>query len=225
MPRKRQIDPEFFVDEEIAELSPYARLFYIGTWCHAEDTGILELKFNQLRVKIFPYEPDVDVESLYKELKDSGKLIEYSRNGKDYFMIKAFHKRQTIQHPSFSFLPMPPDPIRKEIPDFIRNKNKYRGPADESTNTHEGSRGLNEEYNRVELNRIEKNRIELNRNNNNSFSFSSDELKTLKMIFPKRSDEPALRIHLKNRDVPDDEIDHIIKVMFSGEKRYEMSEL
>lgn len=150
MPRKRQLDPEFFSDEEIARLSPLARLFYQGTWCYCEDTAVFKARFNTLKTQILPYD-EVNTENLYKELKQQKFIIEFINNGEVFAFIKGFHKRQIIQHPSRSILPLPPEPFLSKIPEKIRKLN-------ESSMSPQSK--LNEEYNRVELSRVELSRVE-----------------------------------------------------------------
>lgn len=125
MARKRQLDPEFFTDEEIGRLSPLARLFYQGTWCHCEDTGVFEVKPVTLKTQILPYD-QVSAEDLYKEIKKEKFYIEFVIDEKKYAFIKGFHKRQVIQHPSISILPLPPKPWVDMMPDNIRKNNKFK---------------------------------------------------------------------------------------------------
>ena len=152
MARKRQIDPEICVDEDMGALSRDARLFYILSWTHAEDTGVLELKPRTLKMKIFPYDNDIDIIGLIEELLNAGRYILYKDNEETHYLfIKSFHRHQIIQHPSKPKLPFPPEPYRSSI-----KKNIAKLATDEllSHNTHIA---LIEDYNRegrVELNRM-----------------------------------------------------------------------
>jgi len=146
--RKRQLDPEFFTDEEIAVLPFSGRLFYAGTWCNCEDTGVFEVKHLTLKAQIFPHDI-IDTEPLYSQIRNNGKYIEYRVDNKIYAFIKGFHNRQIIQWPSRSHLPLPPSPYLELIPEKIRKLN------DSSMSPHSV---LSESSRRIELNRIEKNR-------------------------------------------------------------------
>jgi hypothetical protein len=150
MARKRQLDPQFFTDEEIAAFSFEGRLFYAGTWCNCEDTGVFEVKHLTLKAQIFPHDV-IDTQPLYNQIRDAGKYIEYQAGEKTYAFIKGFHNRQIIQWPSRSHLPLPPPPYLELIPEKIRKLN------DSSMSPHSV---LTEHSQRIELNRIEKNRIE-----------------------------------------------------------------
>ena len=70
MARKRLIDPEFWLDEEISKISDRAKLLYIGMWNFADDSGVLEDIPEKIRVQVFPYDPKTEVKILLKELKD-----------------------------------------------------------------------------------------------------------------------------------------------------------
>lgn len=129
MPRKRMIDPEFWLDEELAELSMEARLFYIGTWNFADDYGVIEYRTKKLKAQIFPYD-DVDVERCIKELVKIGKLVPFSTNGRKYLYIKNFTKWQMINRPSKRRFAEPP----QEIEDSL---NTCKGLTEHSVSAHE----------------------------------------------------------------------------------------
>lgn len=148
MPRKRQLDPEFFSDEEIAKLSPLARLFYQGTWCFCEDTAVFKVKFPTLKMQILPYD-NVDVSLLYEEIFKEQFYVQFKNGSDTYAFIKGFHKRQIIQHPSRSILPLPPEPFLSKIPEKIKRLNEC-SLSPQLT--------LIEEYDRVELSRVELSR-------------------------------------------------------------------
>jgi hypothetical protein len=68
MARKRMIDPEFWSDEEIGNWSFPARLFYIGLWNFADDSGRFKAHNDLLKAQIFPYDKRLDIDKLKKEL-------------------------------------------------------------------------------------------------------------------------------------------------------------
>jgi len=187
--RKRQIDPEFFADEEVADFSITARLFYIGTWVHCEDTGVFEVKHRTLKGKIFPYD-ELNVEELYKQIRDRGKFIEFRSSGKLFSFIKGFHKRQTIQYPSRSFFPLPPEPYLSFIPSKIRKLNEC-SMSPQSV--------LTEESERIELSRVEL------------IGLSREEEENLKKIY---SSSEKLKKHLETRGFKLETINQTIKRIF-----------
>ena len=102
MARNRMIKPEFWSSEDILELSIEARLFFIGLWSFADDSGVLPKKALTLKCQIFPVD-NVDVKSILTELLNIGLLVEYSVEGNVYIQIKSWIKHQTIQHPTYRY--------------------------------------------------------------------------------------------------------------------------
>jgi len=96
--RIRSIKPEFFEDEELAELTPHARLFFIGTWMMADKNGVLENRPKLLQARIFPYESGAtaDVSRLIPTLVSGGYLASFDADGKSYLWIPTFHRHQRI---------------------------------------------------------------------------------------------------------------------------------
>jgi uncharacterized phage protein (TIGR02220 family) len=109
MARKRMIDPDFFLDEGLAELTPHARLLYIGSWTLADDRSFtLPYRPRWVKAQIFPYEM-VDIDSLVKSLVDSGKFLLFENDTKQYIFIPKMAKYQKIDRPSGNKYPYHPD--------------------------------------------------------------------------------------------------------------------
>jgi hypothetical protein len=135
MARKRIIDPEFWSDEEIGQWSYAARLFYIGLWNFADDSGRFKAHNDLLKAQIFPYEKKIDIDKLKKELNH--KIQWYEVEGLQYGYIRNFLKHQRIDRPTDSKLPEPPpfnepsaNPQRVVLPNISKvNISKDKGPA------------------------------------------------------------------------------------------------
>lgn len=101
MARKRMIDPDFWLDEELAELNPYTRLLYIGLWGICDDNhATLPFKPRWIKAQIFPYNDGVDVDKYLEELIRAGKLRVFSENDDNFLWIKNFFKFQRVERPS-----------------------------------------------------------------------------------------------------------------------------
>ncbi len=61
MARIRTIKPQFFLNEELAELPAMVRLLFIGLWTQADREGRLLDRPKRLKAEIFPYD-NFDVE-------------------------------------------------------------------------------------------------------------------------------------------------------------------
>lgn len=79
MARIRTIKPQFFKNEDIAELSAMTRLLFIGLWTQADRDGRLEDRPKRLKAEIFPYE-NYDVDKGLNELQSAGFIIRYKVN-------------------------------------------------------------------------------------------------------------------------------------------------
>lgn len=100
MARKRMIDPEFWLDEELASLSPHARLLYIGLWGICDDNyATLPNRPGWIKVQVFPYE-SVNTQQLLDELSKHQKIILFNENGEEFWFIKNFFKYQRVDRPS-----------------------------------------------------------------------------------------------------------------------------
>lgn len=118
MARKRMIDPEFWSDEEIGSWSFAARLFYIGLWNFADDDGRFKANDKLLRAQIFPYDSDIDIPKLKRELNH--KIDWYQDEGAQYGHIVNFSKYQRIDRPTPSRLP-DPNKCSRSTPEQIQS--------------------------------------------------------------------------------------------------------
>ena len=102
MARKRMIDPDFWLDEDVASMSPLARLLYIGTWNICDDNyATFPNRPDWIKAQIFPYEKDIDIPALLTELSRTNRLLLFQgKDTKEYWFIKNFFKHQTINRPS-----------------------------------------------------------------------------------------------------------------------------
>jgi hypothetical protein len=100
MPRARNIKPGFFKNEKLAELSPYARLLFIGLWCLADVKGRLEDRPARIRAEVLPYET-VDVNQLLNELaiSEGDFITRYEVDGHRFIEVTNFHLHQS-PHPN-----------------------------------------------------------------------------------------------------------------------------
>lgn len=117
--RIRTIKPEFFEDEDLAELSPYARLLFIGTWLLADKNGVFEDRPRLIAAKIFPYSSGEtpDVSRLLHELSQGGFILGYDVDGRKYYHIPGFAKHQRItgkEAQNDGRYPLPPKDLGKK---------------------------------------------------------------------------------------------------------------
>jgi hypothetical protein len=96
MGRIRTIKPDFFLDEEVAKLASTERLAFIGLLCLADREGRLEDKPNQIRVQLFPYEQNIDMNAILSSLCHKPFIQRYEVEGHKYIQIIGFVEHQRI---------------------------------------------------------------------------------------------------------------------------------
>ncbi len=97
MPRIRQIKPEFYLDDELAQCSRDARLLFPGLWMLADRAGRLENRPAKIKAQIFPYDCDIDavkVTELLGQLEAHRFILVYEVEGRSYIQIRTFEKHQ-----------------------------------------------------------------------------------------------------------------------------------
>lgn len=100
MARNRMLNPEFWLDEEIATLSPHARLLYMGLWGICDDNyATFPNKPAWIKIQVFPYE-SVSTRELLDELEKIGKIIKFTAEDTEWYWIKNFFKHQRVDRPS-----------------------------------------------------------------------------------------------------------------------------
>lgn len=113
MARTRLLKPDFFADEDLAELPFEARLLFAGLWTIADRAGRLEDRPKRIKAQVFPYDA-VNVDSLLTRL-DAGQFVaRYTVDGVAVIQIRTFCKHQNPHHREpESVLPKNPNKIEK----------------------------------------------------------------------------------------------------------------
>lgn len=93
MPRIRSLKYEYFINEDLAQVSAEARLLGLGLTTVADREGRLEDRPKKLKVLLFPYH-DVDVDALLNELRSSNFITRYEVAGRRFIAITNFLKHQ-----------------------------------------------------------------------------------------------------------------------------------
>lgn len=113
MARIRSLKPEFWTDEKVVSLSPFARLLFIGLWNFVDDAGRGEYSPTRLKMQILPADP-VDISELLGEIRRERLVKVYSIEGKEYFEVCGFTKHQKVDKRTASKIPAPP--VSPEFP-------------------------------------------------------------------------------------------------------------
>lgn len=109
MARIRTVKPEFWTAEQVMEISPLARLLFIGLWNFCDDRGVHPVAFKTLKAEVFPADDllSSDIERLVAEVMAQGLLSEFEAEGRRWWFVTGWH-HQVINRPSKSRYPVPP---------------------------------------------------------------------------------------------------------------------
>lgn len=106
MARIRTVKPEIWTDEKFVELSPLARLLFIGLWNFADDYGRMQYSPTRIKLQILPAD-SAEPSQLLDELRQKSLLVVYSIDGKEYLQINGWEEHQKIDKRSASKYPAP----------------------------------------------------------------------------------------------------------------------
>lgn len=105
MARIRALKPDFFKDEDLAELPFWVRLLFQGLWCHADREGRIEDRPLKIKAEIFPYDKisviqGIDLLAQPKKHSPNHRpfVVRYKVDGENYLQIIEFLKHQSPHH-------------------------------------------------------------------------------------------------------------------------------
>jgi len=113
-PKTRWIKPQFFMSEQVASVSPAARLCFIGLWSLADREGRLEDKPAQIKVHLFPYDAKLNVDTLLTELHQSELITRYEAEGVQVIEVCTFTEHQSV-HPNEAQSKLPCNVIKLQV--------------------------------------------------------------------------------------------------------------
>ncbi|NIL23512.1 hypothetical protein HB991_13455 [Yersinia mollaretii] len=101
MARIRTIKPEFWTDEDMAEVSEAACLLAIGLLNYADDEGYFNANPKLIKAAVFPIrEPSRSIPVMLQELSKQGYLTLFSTSDNKHFgVISNFAKHQVVNKP------------------------------------------------------------------------------------------------------------------------------
>lgn len=108
MPRKRMIDPAFFVSRTLNALPVTAMVTFAGFWCFADDYGRADDDAVMIAAEVWPRRPTMTVKKVRDDLDglvSAGVLCQYEVNGYALLHVTAWSEHQKISHPAKSKLP------------------------------------------------------------------------------------------------------------------------
>lgn len=97
MARIRTVKPEFWVDEKVVELDPWARLLFIGMWNFADDQGFIDFAPRRIKMQVFPGDL-TDVVPLIDELLKQGLIRAYQSPIGPVLHVVNWSRHQRVDH-------------------------------------------------------------------------------------------------------------------------------
>ena len=94
--KMRGIKPDFWTDEDVVEVSAFARLLFVGLWQMACDNGHIKDSPKRIKMSILPAD-DVDIKSLLGELVEVGLV----RRSGGWISVPNLGKHQRIDRRYF----------------------------------------------------------------------------------------------------------------------------
>jgi len=137
--RIRTIKPEFFLDDDLAELPMVARMLFVGLWTIADCEGRMEDRPKRIKAQILPFD-DCDIDGSLQSLHDAGFVQRYEAGGGKYIVVTNFRKHQRlsgIEAQSRSVIP-PPASGEEQQEQSIEAVEKRSRSNEEAANVQEG---------------------------------------------------------------------------------------
>ncbi len=124
MARSRVLNPGFFTNEDLLELSLEARVLFAGLWCLADRKGRLEDRPKRIKIELFPGD-NYDVDNLLQALLNKGFIHRYAAPGMNLIHVKTFLKYQR-PHPREAQSVLPECPCETEVENLGLSKDEPR---------------------------------------------------------------------------------------------------
>lgn len=137
MARIRSIKPEYWIDEKVTDLNPWARLLFIGMWNFADDQGYIDDKPRRIKMQVFPGD-DLDIADLIADLVAAGLLTPYDSPVGPVLHIRNWDKHQKVDRASGARFDPSTLVVRTPPPRVVASV-QVEPPREDSTNGIEGS--------------------------------------------------------------------------------------
>jgi hypothetical protein len=121
MPRARNIKPRFFVNDELCEMHPLARLLFAGLWCVADRAGRLEDRPKRIKLEVLPAD-DCDVDAMLSDLQARGFVVRYEVEGLQLVEICNWSKHQNPHHTEKHSVFPPASDVRAVVKPLKQNE-------------------------------------------------------------------------------------------------------
>jgi hypothetical protein len=104
--RARNVKPDVFKNEYLAECDPLARILFIGLWCMVDREGYLEYRPKKIGVEILPYDSG-NIEKFLEQLSTRGFI--------NIWCVRTTQGEETLKKP-----------VAIEVLHFLKHQNPHR---------------------------------------------------------------------------------------------------
>jgi hypothetical protein len=138
VPRIRTIKPSFFRSDDVSALPLRARLTWVGLWTQCDDQGRTKDHARLIKADIWPLDNVslADIEEDLETLAEHGRIVRYEVDGQRYLEIVNWHDHQTIQKPTRSKIPAPPDGTTEPLPETYGSPTSRKGREGKGRDAH-----------------------------------------------------------------------------------------
>ena len=105
--RRRNLHFGFFMNEDLADLTPLTRLFLAGLWCIADKEGRLHNRPKKLAARVLPYDNFNGIKGI-EDLESAGFIDVYEVDGKGFIQIVNWSKYQNPHYKETASIIPPP---------------------------------------------------------------------------------------------------------------------
>lgn len=125
MAKIRGFKPDLWTDEDFVELSPFARLLWMGMWNFACDNGHLADKPKQIKMRVLPTD-DVNVSELLREIASQGLIV----RADGWITVPNLTRHQKVDRRYFTTCPKEGC---AEPPETVSQRESRRAPSVHTT--------------------------------------------------------------------------------------------
>jgi hypothetical protein len=142
--RIRTIKPEFWSSLTVAQLSPHARLTFLGLLNYVDDYGRGRDECRLIKAAVWPLDDAVgsdEIQTWLAEIESQLLVLRYAVKGRHYLQVANWDEHQRVHHPTASPFPAPPLDIAVSMDSGISREDS-RIPREDSRKIREDSRKI-----------------------------------------------------------------------------------
>ncbi|MBM4034143.1 MAG: hypothetical protein FJ291_20515 [Planctomycetes bacterium] len=122
MARKRLLAPELWVDGKVLRLDDFGKLVFVGMISQSDDEGLVEVDPPALRAALALRATQGRIGRAVEEVLAVGLAVRYDVDGQSFALLPGFFKHQSLDRPTPSKHPRPPDDLLGKHPGYVEGR-------------------------------------------------------------------------------------------------------